>query len=197
VLDGHPVPIWLSHYESLVEAAGGLGVVEVVSIHGLLQTPAYADVVERATEHPFSDVQVQERVERRLARQRALYRVRDALQLTAVVPEHLLRARVGGYEVMGGQLERLIEIQQLPNVELLVLPADERSTAVVNGFELLARPGVAVLFMSVTLDPGGVARYGEDPDVPKVVAKFEHLVASALSSPESVQLIHDIRESIR
>jgi transcriptional regulator with XRE-family HTH domain len=197
VLDGHPVPMWLSHYESLVEAAGWLGVAEPISIHGLLQTPAYAEVVERATEHSFSDEQVEERVERRLARQRALYRVRDALRLTAVVPEHLLRARVGGPEVMGEQLDRLVEIQQLPNVELLVLPADERSTVIVNGFELIARPRDTVPFMSVTLDPGGVARYGEDPDVvTKFVAKFEHLVASALPPPDSVELIHDVRESI-
>jgi transcriptional regulator with XRE-family HTH domain len=198
VLDGHPVPMWLTHYESLVEAAGWLGEVDPVSIPGLLQTPAYAEAVERATEHPFSDEQVEERVERRLARQRALYRVRDALLFTAVVPEHLLRGRVGGHEVMGEQLDHLVEVERLPNVELLVLPADERSTAVVNGFEVLSRPGDTVPFMSVTPDPGGVARYGEDPDVlAKFVTKFEHLISLALPPNDSVELIRDIRETIR
>jgi transcriptional regulator with XRE-family HTH domain len=196
-LNGHPVPSWLSHYESLIEAAGWLGEVESVSIPGLLQTRAYAEAVERATEHPFTDEQVRERVELRLTRQRALHRATDPLHLTTVLPEHLLRAVVGGRETMGDQLDHLVELQQLPNVELRVLPADDRATAIVNGFELLARRGDTVPFMAVA--PAVAApHYGEDPDlVRKYVTKFDHLVKSALTPSESTRHILDIRESFR
>jgi transcriptional regulator with XRE-family HTH domain len=197
VIDSHKVPTWLSHYESLAEAAQWLGAVEAVSIHGLLQTRAYAEVVERAAELPPVDELVFERVDLRLARQAALARDRDPLHLTAIIPEHLLRADVGGPQVMYEQLSHLIRIAERPNVELLVLPADGRATCFVNGFELLTKPGTTNPFMVVTLDVGG-ARYHEDPHlVERFLSRFKHLVDTALTQAESTALITTIRESHR
>ena len=195
VLNGHEVPGWLSHYESLVHAAGWLGEVESVAIPGLLQTKRYTEVVERATENLLTDEQVQDRIDLRQARQAALHRRDDPLHLTAVLPEHLLLGVIGSPDVMSEQLDHLSVVAQLPNVELLVLPADERSVCFVNGFELLARRRNADPFMVVTADVEG-PHYVEDPDrVAKFVRRFRHLVESALTPFESTRRIQHIREN--
>jgi transcriptional regulator with XRE-family HTH domain len=197
VLNGHRVPTWLNHYESLIEAAGWLGEVEAVAIPGLLQTRAYAEELECGTELLLTAEQVRERVELRLARQRALERQIDPLHLTALLAEHVLRAEIGGPQVMGEQLDHLAALQERPNVELLVLPANARSTSMVNGFLLLTKPAAHEPFMAVTLDVGG-ARYHEDPDlVTKFVSRFDHLTKTALSPPESARHIQNLRENIR
>ena len=197
VLDGHAVPVWLNHYESLVDAAGWLGEVEAVAIPALLQVRLYSEAVERATEHVLTDQQIGEAVELRQTRQAALHREADPLHLTAVLPDHLLKAGVGGRQVMCQQLDHLAEIARLPNVELLVLPADARATAMANGFELLARRGHPEPFMAVTLAVDG-PHYAEDPDVVrKFLAKFHHLVESALTPSESARRVRDIRESLQ
>jgi DNA-binding XRE family transcriptional regulator len=194
VLDGHKLPTWFAHYESLMDAAGWLGEVEAVSLPGLLQTARYAAVVERAGEHPLSEEQVQERVERRLARQAVLEREPHPLHLTAVLPEHLLRAVVGGRDVMHEQLGHLLHVAQRSNVELLVVPADGRATCFVNGFELLTRPGATEPFMVISVDVGG-ARYHEDPHlIARFLARFQHLRATALPPTGSIELIAAIRD---
>jgi transcriptional regulator with XRE-family HTH domain len=194
VLNGHRVPVWLSHYESLVEAAGSLAEVEPVAIPGLLQTPEYAAVVERSTERVLSDREVQERVELRVARQAALRRETDPLHLTAVLPEHLLRTNVDHGDLMRNQLDHLLQLATLPNVELLVLVGDSQ-LGFVSGFQLLTKPGSDDPFMAVTLDVEG-SHYVEDPDrVAKFVARFEHLVSNALSSSASIRYIEQTRGS--
>jgi transcriptional regulator with XRE-family HTH domain len=195
VLNGHRVPTWLNHYESLVEAADWLGEVESVAIPALLQTRAYAELVERASEHMLADEQINEAVELRQTRQAALHREVDPLQLTVVLPEHLLRAVVGSPSVMREQLEHLAEVHELPNVETRLLPADARSTCFVNGFELLKKRGAVDPFIVVTLDVCG-ARYHEDPDqVIKFVRRFDHLLDSALTVDESARRIQEIRRA--
>jgi transcriptional regulator with XRE-family HTH domain len=196
-LNGHRVPRWLSHYESLCLAAGRLQTFEYYVFHGLLQTAAYATAIERTGRVPLSDEQVAERVEVRLARQKALVHDPDPLQLTAVIPEGVLREVIGGPQVMAGQLDHLLAMAERPNVELRVVPCDGRAAFAINSFELLSKPGDIDPFMAVTADIGG-ARYWEDPPlVERFDATFARLVDIALPGQHSLARIEQIREIYR
>jgi transcriptional regulator with XRE-family HTH domain len=95
----------------------GLGI-----IPGLLQAPDYARAVVRATEPGLAPDAVEQRVHGRMTRQQQLLFGRDAPRFEAVVDESVLHRVVGSPAVMGAQLERLLELSELPSVTLRVIP---------------------------------------------------------------------------
>jgi DNA-binding XRE family transcriptional regulator len=180
VLNGHSVSPWFSHYESLVHGAAKVYEVEVLAIPGLLQTRAYAEVIERAGEDLLCDEKIAERVDLRIRRQEILHRAEEPLELVAIIPQRLLGDNVGGPAVMADQLAHLEKMTRLPNIEIMVLPPDGRDASAISGFELLTNRGARGPFMACTFDVGGV-RYHEDPDlIRRFVARFEHLKGAAV-----------------
>ena len=88
---------------------------------GLLQTADYARAVVRAAVPKWVPEIVEQRVRGRMARQQLLY-AENAPQFEAVVDESVLHRVVGSRAVMRAQLERLLELSELPNVTLWVIP---------------------------------------------------------------------------
>jgi transcriptional regulator with XRE-family HTH domain len=195
-MNGHGVPTWLSHYDSLVLAAGRLAVVELAVIPDLLQTKAYAAAVELAMEIPLSDHEVSERVERRAERQKVLYRDPEPLQLVAVLSEGVLLDRVGGPEVMATQLDHVADLAERPNVDVRIV-GPGRAPSAINGFELLSRPGEADPFMAVAFSVDGPSYIDVAYRLTHLVARMNHLLDTALSASESADRIRDIREAHR
>ena len=93
-----------------------------------------------------------------------------------MVDEAALRRPVGGPEVMRGQLERLLDATELPNVTLQILPFDAGAhPAMVGSFSVLRFP---------------------DQELPDVVY-LEHLTsASYLNKPDEVDQYLHVMESI-
>jgi len=58
----------------------------------------------------------------RIARQALLTRVTAAPELHVVLNEAIIRRPVGGVDVMTEQLQRLLEVSELPNMSLRVMP---------------------------------------------------------------------------
>ena len=110
-----------------------------------------------------------------MARQTLLTREHPP-RLWAVVDEAALRRPVGGPGVMKGQLERLRDATELPNVTLQVLPLDTGAhPAMVGSFSVLRFP---------------------DQELPDVVY-LEHLTgASYLNKPDEVDRYLHVMESI-
>jgi transcriptional regulator with XRE-family HTH domain len=94
----------------------GLGI-----IPGLLQAPGYAYEVVRATEPSLAADAVEQRVHGRMTRQQLLFG-ENAPRFEAVVDESVLHRVVGGPAVMRAQLERLLELSELPSVTVRVIP---------------------------------------------------------------------------
>ncbi|WP_433869517.1 DUF5753 domain-containing protein [Saccharopolyspora sp. CA-218241] len=95
----------------------------VMTVPGLLQTREYATAVLASGETGgITAREVQRRVEQRLRRQAALHRDHDAVRVTAILDESVLRRQVGGPDVLRAQLGHLSEISTLPNVSIRVLP---------------------------------------------------------------------------
>lgn len=106
-------------------------------VHGLLQTPDYARALCEMRRPPFPEEEVDRIVAARLDRQEIL-----GQQLTTVfsfvLEEEMLRRPLGGKMVMRKQLEHLLDVSQLRNVDLQVMPTDREDHAGTDGsFELL------------------------------------------------------------
>jgi Domain of unknown function (DUF5753) len=116
------IPPYFNVYIGLEEAATELRWYEADLVPGLCQTPDYARTMI-ATDNPDVDpVEIERRVQLRMARQPLLTRATAPLQVTAVLDEAVLRRPVGGRRVMAAQLARLRELSVLPNVSIRVVP---------------------------------------------------------------------------
>ena len=115
------MPGWFQNYVGLEEAAIQLRTYETHFVPGLLQTPDYARAVIEAAMLPMSSRDLDRAVSLRTKRQQVLTRP-EPLRVWAVIDEGALRRQVGNPQVQRGQLEHLLDLADLPNVALQVLP---------------------------------------------------------------------------
>jgi transcriptional regulator with XRE-family HTH domain len=135
------VPKEFDLFLGLESAATQIDSYEAMVVTGLFQTPAYASAVIRQGNPDLSDSEVAGRVELRCARQRILDRPAPGVRVRTILDESVLRRVVGGSMVAAEQLLHLIELSQLPNVEITVLPASLGAHPGLEGsFYLLSFP---------------------------------------------------------
>ncbi|WP_326765934.1 helix-turn-helix domain-containing protein [Streptomyces sp. NBC_01591] len=91
------------------------------NIHGLLQTEAYMGALLATRRPAYSQEELQRMVDARMAR-RSIFAREPAPELSFVQEEVTLRRPIGGTMVMRKQLEHLLEVGQLRNVEIQVMP---------------------------------------------------------------------------
>ncbi|MFG3033993.1 helix-turn-helix domain-containing protein [Streptomyces sp. NPDC048253] len=101
--------------------------VEVLSyanhnLHGLLQTEEFALALLKTRRPSLSEDELERAVAARMAR-REIYEHPSAPELSFVQEEVTLARPVGGKMVMRSQLEHLLQVAQLRNVELQVMPS--------------------------------------------------------------------------
>src|SRR4051794_5581266 len=109
------------NFVGLEAGASAMRTWEPIVLPGLLQTEAYMRALIQAGRTGDPPRDVDRRVNLRLTRQARLRGPR-ALELTAVMDESVVRRAIGGEELMAAQLRHLIEMAQLPNVTLHILP---------------------------------------------------------------------------
>jgi transcriptional regulator with XRE-family HTH domain len=178
-------------YLGLESAASEIHIYEVSLIPGLLQTEDYARAVISAGQMGPRD-DIDRRVALRMARQPALTR-EDPPRVWAVLDEAALRRRVGGAGLMRLQLEHLLELADLKNVALQVIPFGG------GAHPAMGRPFIILVFPE-RVDPDVVyledltsALYVEDVDeVDRYNVFFNHLRATALSFDDSAALISSV-----
>jgi Domain of unknown function (DUF5753)/Helix-turn-helix domain len=119
---GDVIPEGFDVYIGLEEAAASFSWYESELVPGLLQTEGYASAVIAADKPGVEDEEIDRRVHVRIARQALLTRVTAAPELRIVLNEAIVRRPVGGTEVMSGQLRRLLDASDLPNVTLRIIP---------------------------------------------------------------------------
>lgn len=92
-------------------------------IPGLLQTAEYSREIIFGTDPTLSDVELDNLVASRMARQAVLTR-RNAPQFLTVIDEGALRRPIGGPGVMARQLRQLSDFAQRPHIRLQVVPTE-------------------------------------------------------------------------
>ncbi|WP_210593416.1 helix-turn-helix transcriptional regulator [Streptomyces sp. GESEQ-35] len=186
------VPTWMQAYLGAEQAASLIRCFEVQRVPGLLQTPDYARASIRLAHPGARAEEIERRVGLRMARQRILHR-RPAAQFWAVIDEAALRRPVGGISTMRAQLRHLIEICQLPQVTVQVMPFVAGGYAAEGGpVTILRLPGGQLPDM-VFLEQLTTALY---PDKPTEIECYwdvmNRLVVEAESPDETPTILHRI-----
>ncbi|WP_330478022.1 helix-turn-helix domain-containing protein [Streptomyces platensis] len=136
-------------------------------IHGLLQTEEYARAVISNRQPPFPENEVERRVAGRIDRQGILGTKTGLPVLNFVQCEATLRRCTGGTMVLRSQLERLLEVGQLSNVSIQVLPLSREDNAGLEGpFQLLR------------LKDGSTVGHNES-----------QLISRTISNPKEIQIL--------
>lgn len=108
-----------------------------LNIHGLLQTPEYARALLQMRRPSYTDDVVERGVAGRVAR-KSIFERDPAPEISFIQDEWSLRRPLGGKEVLRQQLEHLVQLGQLRNVEVQVMPMDrEEHAGVAGGIEVL------------------------------------------------------------
>ena len=92
-----------------------------VTVHGLLQTPEYAQRLMRGVRPHAPDAEIEAMVKARITRQALLDQAKPP-RYWCILDEAVLRRPIGGPEVMHSQLNFLIERGERRNITLQVLP---------------------------------------------------------------------------
>jgi transcriptional regulator with XRE-family HTH domain len=149
-----------------VRQAKRIRAVEVAVIPGLLQTPDYARVILTMScqFHRSSLDEVEPAVTARMKRQEALYDGSRTFEF--VFTESVVRRRVGGAQVMLGQLDRLLTLSALDNITLAIIPDDaELSLIPGESFQILDNTAILETWVSEdTLTGEEAAVYGRVAD---------------------------------
>jgi hypothetical protein len=155
----------VSFLAQMEESASELRTWEPVAVPGLLQTEAYACAVESVGPDHVAPDEVARRVAQRMARQTVLERLR----FYALLDKSVLLRETGGPAVMAAQLDHLRAMAERPNIEVRVVPLDQRAHAGFRGPFKLIGPGPAVV---VTEDLSSGFSYRESPTVVRAHAQL-------------------------
>ncbi|SEE73818.1 helix-turn-helix transcriptional regulator [Streptomyces sp. Ag109_O5-10] len=125
-----------------------------LNIHGLLQTPEYARGLLLMRRPAYTGDEVERFIAARVAR-KAVFERDPAPELSFVLEEWTLRRPLGGRTVLRQQLEHLLEVAQLRNVELQVMPMDrEEHAGLAGGIEVLKSEDGSAVGRSVAVANG-------------------------------------------
>jgi transcriptional regulator with XRE-family HTH domain len=132
------MPEWFEIYIGLEQASSLIRSYELQFVPGLFQTEDYARAVTILGHRPAPTAEIERRVELRRARQELLTCPAPPIVWT-VVDEAALRRPIGGPDVMRGQLEHLIEISELRNIVLQIMPFRRGGHAAAGGAFTIVR----------------------------------------------------------
>ncbi|MGH3391710.1 MAG: DUF5753 domain-containing protein, partial [Actinomadura sp.] len=183
------LPSWFEIYIGLEAAASRIRAYEVQFVPGLLQTEDYARAVIRLGHLEATPEEVERRVTMRMTRRECLTGP-DAPRLWAVVDEAVLRRPLGGRTVMRAQLTHLIEITELSNVTLQIVPFEALGQAAAGGPFAILRFAESEITDIVYLEQLTSAVYLDKPaDIDKYLRTMDGLCAAAVQPAETVELL--------
>ena len=155
-------------------------------VPGLLQTMAYTTVILHSTRRRRGLIDdVDAAVAERMDRQHVLYEGRHTFAF--VLEEAVLRAGIGGREVMREQLRHLLTVGFLPTVSLGIVPMQPDRSAMrpVEDFWIFDTAQVAVELVS------GYLTITQPREIDMYVQAFRELGALAVYGEKARALIHE------
>jgi transcriptional regulator with XRE-family HTH domain len=186
---GNTVPEWYKYFLGFETAAEQIHTYHSELLPGLFQIPDYI----RGIDANAPADEVDRFVEIRSTRQKRLTDTSSPLQLSAILNEAVLRRDVGGPEVMLRQLHHLIELAELPNITIQVLPfAAGPHPAMASSFSLLCFPQTPAMDCVFIDIKGGVIYIEKPSDVARYIDDFDRLASNfALSELHTKELLYE------
>jgi len=186
------VPTWFEPYLGFEQDAGVIRGYEVQVIPGLLQTEDYA----RGVIEVGCDTEIDRRVELRMKRQELIHRPNPP-SVWVVIDEAALRRPYGGTATMRRQLQHLIEVSELPQVTIQIMPFSRGGHAATGGPIALLRLPQPQLPDIVYLEQLTSGLY---PDRPSDLDQYWHimnrLATEAAPAADTAAILHDIVRQI-
>jgi transcriptional regulator with XRE-family HTH domain len=191
------VPDYVKTFVGFEAEADEIRKFEVELVPGLLQTQDYTRAVTRAVDPAGDPAEVERLVALRAERQKRLLGPHPP-QLWAVMTEAVVRHVVGGRAVMREQLERLVELAQLPNVSMQIVPFSAGAHAAMgNSFSILRLPeppGARVVYLE---DLWSADYIDKGPQLDAYSRVFDLLCASALDAKGTIDMIEEVIGDLR
>lgn len=161
---------------------------ETAFIPGLLQVPAYIELVTRAAgiEDP---AETRRHIDARTRRQQILTRDPDPCQLHAIVDENAI-ARITDPVIRGAQLTHLAEAAARPNITVQLLPVSIGVYPVTSEpFLHLTFPDGErdIIYIETAIDNRMLE---EDDEIDRYKLKFAALEATALTPDQTTAFLH-------
>lgn len=166
-------------------------------IPGLLQTAAYARETIAGVTTSRTPEEVVALAEVRMARQAVLSRPGTAPELWAIIHEAALHQRFPARPAtMREQLRRLLDVSEMPNVTVQLMPLNSTpNPGVVGSFTVTAFP--QPMPPVVLLENLSGATYVEGDDAAPFAKAFDRIRATALPVEDSLARIAELEESHR
>ncbi len=190
------LPTWFRVFPGLEEAADLIRAYEPQFVPGLLQTEDYARALTVVGFPDATADETERRVALRLTRQQLLTRP-EPPRLWVVLDETVLRRRVGGPDVMRGQLTKLIEAASLPNITLQVLPfAAGPHQAMFGMFYVFRFPSPELQDVAYGENMTSAFYLDKPEDVGAYAVAMDRICAMAASPEETVGILRDALKEI-
>ena len=189
---------WPSYFAPVIDAetrATQIHQWELRVVPGLLQTEDYARSVIKAGQPRISSDELERKVASRMERQAIFARESGRPMFWAVIHEGVLRHVVGSPEIMRGQLDRLIEAADSPDIIIQVLPYTASDHPGTDG-PTLVYEFTDVPSSGYTECKGGGMMVEQPEQVAGLVTTMSLIRAAALSPRESRSYIVKIRDEI-
>ena len=186
---GDTIPPYYADFIGLETDASYIKTWEATIVPGLLQTPEYARAVMLANPAMISPDKLENFISIRLERQARLEQGTD-IRLDVVIWEAALITTVGSDEVQRGQLGRLLELMDRPNISVQVLPLEAGDKASMSGSFVMFSFGREQSVSTVFVENLTSSQYLErDQELRGYTLVFDALRSAALSPAASAMRI--------
>ncbi|MFC5834048.1 helix-turn-helix domain-containing protein [Nonomuraea insulae] len=186
------IPEWFQVYVVLEASASRHLGYDSELVPGIMQTERYARAIMMTTPDRGPDEEIENQLKVRKSRQVRLSGA-NPLNLWLILNEGVIRRMVGGPDVMREQVERLIEVAQLRNVTVQVLPFKAGEHSAMHGsFTILEFPtphDPDKVYLEQQI--GGIYTQ-KTHEVERYKVMFDDLRARALGPRETIAMFRSI-----
>ncbi|MFG2412099.1 helix-turn-helix domain-containing protein [Streptomyces goshikiensis] len=185
---------WFRRWARLELEAVTLYTYECRMVPGLLQPESYARTLFTDQLPPLSDAQIEAQWTARAKRQRLLWE-RPNTTFGFLLEEQLFRRGTGGLEVTRVLIDRVLEIAELRNVEVQVMPLARASHAGLDGPMQLLETQHPRWFAYCEGQRSGVL-LADPKEISVLQRRYARMRAQALSLEDSVGLLREMRGAL-
>lgn len=182
---------WFRRWARLEATAITLYTYECRLIPGLLQTEAYARTLFTNQLPPLDDAQIEAQWVARAERQRLL-RERPNTAFAFVLEEHLFQRRTGGVAVTRELIDHVLNIAELRNVELQIMPTVRETHAGLDGPMQLLETTENRWFAYCEGQRGGLL-ISDAKEVSVLQRRYARMRSQALTLTDSLSLLRRMR----
>lgn len=182
---------WFRRWARLEQVAITLYTYECRMVPGLLQTEGYARQLFIDELPPLGDEQIEAQWTARAERQRLL-RERPNTTFSFILEEHMFLRRTGGVQVTRELIDHVLELAELRNVEIQVMPLVQESHAGLHGPLQLLETSENRWFAYIEGQQSGQL-INDRKGVSALQRRYARMRAQALSLPDSVSLLKRMR----